>query len=92
MSMLNSISDFGSTPIAIRKSIRLFARRSIRFVNSLIAAIIAQREYQANLAILRGLSDRELRDMGLDRGQIDAGLAGAARDRARLQRRTARRS
>jgi uncharacterized protein YjiS (DUF1127 family) len=87
MSMLSSISDFTSTPIAIRKSIKGFARRAFRSVNNLIAAVIAQREYQANLTILRSLSDRELRDMGLDRGQIGAGLAGAAKDRARLQRR-----
>jgi uncharacterized protein YjiS (DUF1127 family) len=91
MSILDSISDFSSTPIAIRKSIKGFARGLFRVVNNVIAAIIAQREYQANLAILRCLTDRELRDMGLERGQIGAGLAAAARDRALSQIRATRR-
>jgi uncharacterized protein YjiS (DUF1127 family) len=86
MSMLSSISDFSSTPIAIRSSIKAFARRITRLGNRWIAAIIAQRERQANLIILRSLSDRELRDIGLDRNQIGAGLTEAARDRARTQR------
>jgi uncharacterized protein YjiS (DUF1127 family) len=91
MSMLNSISDFSSTPIAIRKSIRVFARGLFRAVNNAVAVIIAQREYQANLAILRSLTDRELRDIGLDRGRIGAGMAEAARDRALNQLRLTRR-
>ena len=53
MSMLNSTSDFSSTPIAIRKSIKVVARGFFRAVNNAVAVIIAQREYQANLAILR---------------------------------------
>ncbi|WP_244425434.1 DUF1127 domain-containing protein [Bradyrhizobium sp. STM 3843] len=52
----------------------------------MIAAGIAQREYELNLIILEGLSDRELSDMGLTRSQIQGGLKDAARDRARLQR------
>jgi uncharacterized protein YjiS (DUF1127 family) len=90
MSILDSISDF-STPIAIRRSIKTFARGFSRVINNLVAAIIAQREYQANLAILRCLTDRELRDIGLERGQIGAGLAAAARDRALNQIRLTRR-
>ncbi|MFZ1172715.1 MAG: DUF1127 domain-containing protein, partial [Bradyrhizobium sp.] len=38
---------------------------------------MARREYQANLAVLRSLSDRELRDMGLHRGQIGPALEDA---------------
>ena len=91
MSMLNSTSDFSSTPIAIRRSIRVFARGLFRAVNNAVAVIIAQREYQANLAILRSLTDRELRDIGLDRGRISAGLAEAAKDRALNQLRLTRR-
>jgi uncharacterized protein YjiS (DUF1127 family) len=91
MSMLNSTSDFSSTPIAIRKSIKVFARGLHRAVNNAVAVIIAQREYQANLAILRSLTDRELRDIGLDRGRIGAGLAEAAKDRALIQLRLTRR-
>jgi hypothetical protein len=47
MSMLNSISDFSSTPIAIRRSTKFFARKLFRAVNNAVAVIIAQREYQA---------------------------------------------
>lgn len=92
MSILDSISDFSSTPIAIQKSIKGFARRLFRVLNNLVAAIIAQREYQANLAILRSLTDRELRDIGLERGQIGPDLATAAKDRALNQIRLTRRS
>jgi uncharacterized protein YjiS (DUF1127 family) len=85
MSILSSITD--TTPIAVQRSTRRFARGIVRVVNNLVAAIIAQREHQANLTILRALSDRELRDMGLTRSQIGGGLAEAAEERARLQRR-----
>jgi uncharacterized protein YjiS (DUF1127 family) len=58
----------------------------------LIAAIVAERERQANLAVLWALSDRELRDMGLVRSQIGAGLAEAAKDRSCGQKPPAGRS
>ena len=41
-------------------------------------------------AVLRSLTDRELRDIGLDRGRIGDGLAEAAKDRALIQLRTRR--
>jgi uncharacterized protein YjiS (DUF1127 family) len=43
--------------------------------------MIAHREYQANLVVLRHLSDRELKDIGLHRGEIAEGLAAKARSR-----------
>jgi uncharacterized protein YjiS (DUF1127 family) len=92
MSMLNSISDFSSTPSAIQRSIKVFVSGLFRVANNAVAAIIAQREHQANLAILRSFTDRELRDIGLERSQIGAGLAAAARDRALSQIRLTRRS
>jgi len=92
MSILDSISDFSTAPMAIRRSVRVAARGFFRAVNNVVAAIIAQREYQANLAILRCLTDRELRDIGLERGQIGPGLAEAARDRAMHQIQLTRRS
>jgi uncharacterized protein YjiS (DUF1127 family) len=91
MSMLNSTSDFSSAPFLIRRSIRSFGRSIFRAVNTVIAAIIAQREHQANLAVLRKMSDRDLRDMGLSRNQIGAGLAEAAKERMRAQRQLAAR-
>jgi uncharacterized protein YjiS (DUF1127 family) len=86
MSLLNHTSDFSSGPFAIRKSLRAFGRGVFRAVNNAIAAVIAQREHQANLTVLRKMSDRELRDMGLSRSQIGAGLAEAAKERLRAQR------
>lgn len=86
MSMLNSISDFSARPSA-----RNLARAVAGVANRLIAAIIAERERQANLAVLRALSDRELRDMGLMRSQIGAGLAQAAKDRSCAQNQPTRR-
>jgi uncharacterized protein YjiS (DUF1127 family) len=68
------------------RPLRVFGRRAFRVVNNVIAAVIAQREHQAQLAVLRHLSDRELRDIGLARSNIGAGLAEAAKDRTRSQR------
>ena len=84
MSILSNITD--TTPVAVQTSTRLLARGIVRVVNNFVAAIIAQREHQANLTILRTLSDRELRDMGLTRGQIGLSLAEAAKERVLLQR------
>jgi uncharacterized protein YjiS (DUF1127 family) len=86
MSMLNSTSEFSSAPFAIRRSLRVFGRSVSRAINNAIAAIIAQREQQANLTVLRKMSDRELRDIGLARSEIGAGLAQAAKERMRTQR------
>jgi uncharacterized protein YjiS (DUF1127 family) len=86
MSMLNSTSEFSSAPLAIRRSLRVVGRGVWRAINNAIAAIIAQREQQANLTVLRKMSDRELRDIGLARSEIGAGLAQAAKERMRTQR------
>ena len=86
MSMLNSTSDFSASQLAIGRSIRSFGRSVFRAVNNVVAAIIAQREHQAHLTVLRQFSDRELRDIGLARSDIGAGLAQAAKDRTRSQR------
>ena len=86
MSLLNHTHDFSSTPSAIRRSLRLFGRSVFRAINNAIAAIIAQREQQASLTVLRKMSDRELRDVGLARSEIGAGLAQAAKERMRSQR------
>jgi uncharacterized protein YjiS (DUF1127 family) len=86
MSLLNHTHDFSSTPFAIRRSLRLFGRSISRAINNVIAAIIAQREQQANLTVLRKMSERELRDIGLARSEIGGGLAQAAKERMRSQR------
>ncbi|WP_425114628.1 DUF1127 domain-containing protein [Bradyrhizobium sp.] len=61
-----------------------------RLIGRWIAALIARHERQAELFALRQLSDRELRDIGLSRGEIGDGLAEAAK--ARIQRQQAERS
>lgn len=86
MSMLNSTSEFSSAPFAIRRSLRVVGRSVSRAINNAIAAIIAQREQQANLTVLRKMSDRDLRDIGLARSEIGGGLAQAAKERLRTQR------
>ena len=91
MSMLNSISDFSERPFAIRRSFRAFARNLFRLANNAVAAVIVQRERQASLTILRSMTDRELRDVGVSRNQLGPGLALAARERARAQRALMRR-
>jgi uncharacterized protein YjiS (DUF1127 family) len=90
MSLLNSTSDFSVSPFAIRRSLRAFGRGVFRAINNAVAAVIAQREHQAQLTLLRQLSDRELRDIGLVRSDISGGLAQAAKERARAQRLLAR--
>ena len=90
MSILSNITD--TTPIAVQRSTRNLAWGIFRAINNFVAAIIAQRERQANLTILRSLSDRELGDIGLTRSQIAGGLVEAAKERASLQRLMAERS
>jgi uncharacterized protein DUF1127 len=84
MSMLNTFSDYSTTPVAVRRSIQILARGFFRAIHDAFAAIVARREHQANLEILSRFTDRELRDIGLDRdrGRISAGLAQAAKNRA----------
>ena len=84
MTILNSNSNYAATPPAIRRAFAIFLARLARLINRWIAAVIAHREYQANLVVLRHLSDRELKDIGLHRGEIGEALADAAR--ARLQK------
>ena len=87
MTIANDTSIYSSAaPGAFRKTIRKATRRLGRLVNNWIAALIAHREYQAQLTLLRSLTDRELRDIGLDRCQAGEGLAEAAQARSRCQR------
>ena len=54
-------------------------------INRWVAAVIAHRERQAELAALRHLSDRDLKDIGLYRNEIGDALAERAEERARMQ-------
>jgi uncharacterized protein YjiS (DUF1127 family) len=57
-----------------------------RLVDRLVAAAIARHARHAELVALRQFSDRELRDIGICRGEIEHGLDEAAKSRAQLQR------
>ena len=89
MTMLNSTSSHfarsAARPSPTYRKARFFLKSLAHMINGWIAAAIAQRERQANLVVLRNLTDRELSDMGLSRNQIGEGLPEAAKDRARQQ-------
>ena len=85
MSMLNNTSGQFATSTTIRDSIKACRAWLARRINGWIAAMIAHREYQANLFMLRHFTDRELGDIGLHRNQIGEGLSEAAKLRSELQ-------
>jgi uncharacterized protein YjiS (DUF1127 family) len=92
MTMLNVTPRTSTIAPSIRRAAGLFLARLGRFINRWVAAEIARRERQADLAVLRKFSDRELRDIGLARGDIGAGLAEAAKSRLRRQQAILRRT
>jgi uncharacterized protein YjiS (DUF1127 family) len=87
MTMLNITSRYSTTAPAIRRAAGRFVTRIRRFIDHGIAALIARHERQADLFYLRQMSERELKDMGLTRGDLGVGLAEAARARIEMQRR-----
>lgn len=85
MSMLNVVPSYSRTPAAVRRATGFFLSTLRGMLNHWVSAIIARRECQANLVALRRLSDRDLRDIGLYRCQLDHGLPEAAKVRLRAQ-------
>ena len=85
MTMFNATQRDKIARIDFRRGVGLFLSRLGRLINRWVAATIARHERQADLAALRQLSDRELQDIGLCRGDIGEGLAEAAKSRIRLQ-------
>ena len=81
MSLLNGSSNYNEHSYAWDLILDVW-----RWLLDFVKGLIAERERQATLAVLRSLSDRELRDMGIYRCQIGAGLEEAARFRASRQR------
>ena len=94
MTMLSHIRPLPPVSIRSRGGLRdLLLTRSKRFIDRMVAAMIARHQRQAELFVLQRLSDRELRDIGIYRDQIGPGLEDAAGARAhllRLQRTPAR--
>ena len=78
MTMLSTISYPNQPSILRRKSILLLARLW-RTLNSWVAAVLAYRARRAALFALRQWDDRELRDIGLYRCQIDDVIGSASR-------------
>ena len=85
MTMLNNTSPYAVTAPGVRRGAANLLARLGRLINQWIAAVIAHRERQAELAALRHLSDRGLKDIGLCRNEIGDALAERARERTRMQ-------
>jgi len=85
MTMLSNIPRYPLATARNRSSVVGFLVWLGCLLDRLVAAAIARHERQAQLAALRRLSDRELKDIGICRGEIDYALDAAAKTRARLQ-------
>jgi uncharacterized protein YjiS (DUF1127 family) len=77
MTMLTNIQP--TTGSNLKRNAAVWSWRFKRLINHWVAAAIAYRERQAALYALRGLDDRELKDIGLYRGDLDQTLQRAAR-------------
>ena len=86
MTMLSNIPRHPLATARNRSSVGSFLVWLGRLVDRLVAAAIVRHQRQAELAALHRFSDRELRDIGICRGEIDYALDEAAKTRARLQR------
>jgi uncharacterized protein YjiS (DUF1127 family) len=84
MALLNDFAARSAAPTAMRSAIAHTTGELAKLINNWIAGLIAQREYQANVALLRSFSDRQLKDVGLDRRQVEK-LAEAGDARSRIQ-------
>jgi uncharacterized protein YjiS (DUF1127 family) len=76
MTILTNIQP--TTVSGLRQRTIVLYGRLRRLVNDWVAAIIAHRERQAALYALHGFDDRQLKDIGLYRCQLDETLERAA--------------
>jgi uncharacterized protein YjiS (DUF1127 family) len=60
--------------LRLRLGLRRSPRHIKRLVDVWVAGMLARRERQAAVCGLAGMSDRELRDIGLSRGRSDAAV------------------
>jgi uncharacterized protein YjiS (DUF1127 family) len=86
MTMLGNIPHHPLAPSRNPSSVGSFLAWLGRLADRVAVAAIARHERQAQLAALCMFSDRELKDIGICRGEIDYGLEEAAKTRARQQR------
>jgi uncharacterized protein YjiS (DUF1127 family) len=85
MTLLSHNCGYSGTP-DVWKRINSSGRWFSRLLDTWVASFLARRERQAAETALRRLSDRELRDMGLYRGQIGHALDDAAKYRSSRQK------
>ena len=83
MTMLTTIPSSATRPFAWRTAVLLARLR--RLTNRFFAAVIARHERHAKREALRRLDDRQLRDIGMSRTQIESSLEELAEMRARMQ-------
>jgi uncharacterized protein YjiS (DUF1127 family) len=84
MTTLNNAASHVTVTMVMQRRLR-FLKRIGRLLNRWIAAALAERARQVDVCFLRHLSDRELKDIGINRGDLDAGLAEAAKYRDLMQ-------
>jgi Domain of unknown function (DUF1127) len=86
MAMLSNIRPFppAETRDRSRLGSHLFSRGKW-LIDRFVAAAIARHQRQVEFFVLRNLTDRELKDIGIYRNQIGPGLEDAARTRTHLQ-------
>jgi uncharacterized protein YjiS (DUF1127 family) len=82
MTMLTTIPT-SSRPFAWRAAVSLARVR--RLINRFLAAVIARHERHATRVALYRLDDRQLKDLGMYRTQIESSLEELAQTRARMQ-------
>ena len=81
MTMLNAAPSETTTSKEFRRRAHILLVRVGRLVNGWIATVIARREREAALHVLRHFSDRELKDIGLNRSDLAGDLIEPARFR-----------
>jgi uncharacterized protein YjiS (DUF1127 family) len=85
MTLVNTTAPHAPVASAIQRQSFFFLNAVGRTLKRWMAAVIAERARQADIIVLRQLNDRELKDIGLTRGDLREGLIEAARSRDRMQ-------
>jgi uncharacterized protein YjiS (DUF1127 family) len=86
MTMIINSPRFAPGAPTIRRGFALVLARLGRRIDRWAAAWIARRARQAALAALSGLNDRELKDMGLYRCQLNDAVFWSVEARRRMRR------
>lgn len=77
MTMLTHIGSSRTITSSFRRTVIVLLRRIGRRVDHWVAITIANRERQVVRSMLHGLNDRDLKDFGVCRGEIDSVLTDA---------------